>query len=105
MIPTVNDMIRKQLYGDNPNQIEVGDLLMGYDNVTFSDGGLQAEIIRNSIDYKVTSVSNKITNKINSPIDGNTIVEVEGYVVTLVNSMNNEEVPDRIFVLDNNTSV
>ncbi|WP_281538736.1 hypothetical protein [Romboutsia timonensis] len=53
-------MIRKQLYGDNPNQIEVGDLLMGYDNVTMNDGEAQAEIIRNSIDYKVASVSNKI---------------------------------------------
>nr|DAL21890.1 MAG TPA_asm: hypothetical protein [Caudoviricetes sp.] len=61
MIPTVNDMIRKQLYGDNPNQIEVGDLLMGYDNVTMNDGEVQAEIIRNSIDYKVASVSNKIS--------------------------------------------
>jgi hypothetical protein len=61
MIPTVNDMIRKQLYGDNPNQIEVGDLLMGYDNVTMNDGESQAEIIRNSIDYKVASISNKIS--------------------------------------------
>ena len=104
MIPTVNDMIRKQLYGDNPNQIEVGDLLMGYDNVTMNDGEAQAEIIRNSIDYKVASVSNKISKQIISVINGSVIAEVEGYEVTLVNAMDNETVSDKVFVLDNNTS-
>lgn len=104
MIPTVNDMIRKQLYGDNPNQIEVGDLLMGYDNVTMNDGEAQAEIIRNSIDYKVASVSNKINKQIVSVINGSVIAEVEGYEVTLVNAMDNETVSDKVFVLDNNTS-
>ena len=104
MIPTVNDMIRKQLYGDNPNQIEVGDLLMGYDNVTMNDGEAQAEIIRNSIDYKVASVSNKISKQIISVINGGVIAEVEGYEVTLVNAMDNETVSDKVFVLDNNTS-
>lgn len=104
MIPTVNDMIRKQLYGDNPNQIEVGDLLMGYDNVTMNDGEAQAEIIRNSIDYKVASVSNKINKQIVSAINGSVIAEVEGYEVTLVNAMDNETVSDKVFVLDNNTS-
>nr|UVX77524.1 MAG: hypothetical protein [Bacteriophage sp.] len=34
---------------------------MGYDNITLNDGEAQAEIIRNSIDYKVSSVSNKIS--------------------------------------------
>lgn len=104
MIPTVNDMIRKQLYGDNPNQIEVGDLLMGYDNVTMNDGEAQAEIIRNSIDYKVASVSNKISKQIISVINGSVIAEVEGYEVTLVDAMDNETVSDKVFVLDNNTS-
>lgn len=104
MIPTVNDMIRKQLYGDNPNQIEVGDLLMGYDNVTMNDGEAQAEIIRNSIDYKVASVSNKINKQIVSVINGSVIAEVEGYEVTLINAMDNETVSDKVFVLDNNTS-
>lgn len=104
MIPTVNDMIRKQLYGDTPNQIEVGDLLMGYDNVTMNDGEAQAEIIRNSIDYKVASVSNKIGKQITSVINGSVIAEVEGYEVTLVNAMDNETVSDKVFVLDNNTS-
>lgn len=104
MIPTVNDMIRKQLYGDTPNQIEVGDLLMGYDNVTMNDGEAQAEIIRNSIDYKVASVSNKLSKQITSVINGNVIAEVEGYEVTLVNAMDNETVSDKVFVLDNNTS-
>lgn len=105
MIPTVNDMIRKQLYGDNPNQIEVGDLLMGYDNVTMNDGEAQAEIIRNSIDYKVASVSNKISKQIISVINSSVIAEVEGYEVTLVNAMDNETVSDNVFVLDNNTSI
>lgn len=105
MIPTVNDMIRKQLYGDNPNQIEVGDLLMGYDNVTMNDGEAQAEIIRNSIDYKVASVSNKISKQIISVVNGSVIAEVEGYEVTLVNAMDNETVSDKVFVLDNNTSI
>lgn len=105
MIPTVNDMIRKQLYGDNPNQIEVGDLLMGYDNVTMNDGEAQAEIIRNSIDYKVASVSNKTSKQIISVINGSVIAEVEGYEVTLVNAMDNETVSDKVFVLDNNTSI
>ena len=104
MIPTVNDMIRKQLYGDKPNQIEVGDLLMGYDNVTMNDEEAQAEIIRNSIDYKVASVSNKISKQIISVINGSVIAEVEGYEVTLVNAMDNETVSDKVFVLDNNTS-
>ena len=104
MIPTVNDMIRKQLYGDNPNQIEIGDLLMGYDNITLNDGEAQAEIIRNSIDYKVSSVSNKISKQIISTINSSVIAEVEGYEVTLINAMNNEVVSDKIFVLDNNTS-
>lgn len=104
MIPTVNDVIRKQLYGDNPNQIEVGDLLMGYDNVTMNDGEAQAEIIRNSIDYKVASVSNKTSKQIISVINDSVIAEVEGYEVTLVNAMDNETVSDKVFVLDNNTS-
>lgn len=104
MIPTINDMIRKQLYGDNPNQIEIGDLLMGYDNITLNDGEAQAEIIRNSIDYKVSSVSNKISKQIISTINSSVIAEVEGYEVTLINAMNNEVVSDKIFVLDNNTS-
>lgn len=104
MIPTVNDMIRKQLYGDNPNQIEVGDLLTGYDNVTLNGSEAQIEIIRNSIDYKVTSVSNKINKKIVSTIKDRVIAEVEGYEVTLINAMNNETVADHVFVLDNNTS-
>lgn len=105
MIPTVNDMIRKQLYGDNPNQIEVDDLLMGYDNVTMNDEEAQAEIIRNSIDYKVASVSNKTSKQIISVINGSVIAEVEGYEVTLVNAMDNETVSDKVFVLDNNTSI
>lgn len=105
MIPTVNDMIRKQLYGDNPNQIEVDDLLMGYDNVTLNDEEVQAEIIRNSIDYKVASVSNKTSKQIISVINGRVIAEVEGYEVTLVNAMDNETVSDKVFVLDNNTSI
>lgn len=105
MIPTVNDMIRKQLYGDNPSQVEVGDLLMGYDNITMNDGEAQVEIIRNSIDYKVSSVSNKISKQIISTINGSVIAEVEGYEVTLVNAMNNEQVSYKVFVLDNNTSI
>lgn len=103
MIPTVNDMIRKQLYGDNPNQIEVGDLFMGYDNITTNDGQEQIEVIRNSIDYKVSNVGNK-TNKQIIAANGGVLAEVEGYEVTLVNTMTNEVVPYKVFVLDNNTS-
>lgn len=105
MIPTVNDMIRKQLYGDNPSQVEVGDLLMGYDNITMNDGETPVEIIRNSIDYKVSSVSNKMHKQITSSVSGTVIAEVEGYEVTLVNAMNGEQVSDKVFVLDNNTSI
>ena len=103
MIPTVNDMIRKQLYGDNPNQIEVGDLFMGYDNITTNDGQEQIEVIRNSIDYKVSNVSDK-TNKQIIAVNGGVLAEVEGYEVTLVNTMTDEIVPYEVFVLDNNTS-
>ena len=104
MIPTVNDMIRKQLYGDNPNQIEVGDLFMGYDNITTNDGQeQQIEVIRNSIDYKVSNVGDK-TNKQIIAVNGGVLAEVEGYEVTLVNTMTDEIVPYKVFVLDNNTS-
>jgi hypothetical protein len=96
-VEEANIRVRKQIYGDNAKQIEVGELLMGYDNISNGD----SELIRNSIDYVADEVSEKKINQI-SVLDGKTL-EVEGYEVVLRNAMTGE-LSEKVFVLDNNIS-
>lgn len=98
MIDDANDRVRTQLYGDNPNQLEVGDLLMGYANITIQGRGGPIEIIRNGIDYTVDSVSKEITK--NVTLQGQK-VDVRGFNVTLRNAFDGDLVPMKIFVLSN----
>ena len=96
-VEEANIRVRKQIYGDNAKQIEVGELLMGYDNISNGD----SELIRNSIDYVADEVSEKKINQI-SVLDGKTL-EIEGYEVVLRNAMTGE-LSEKVFVLDNNIS-
>lgn len=96
-VEEANIRVRKQIYGDNAKQIEVGELLMGYDNISNGD----SELIRNSIDYVADEVSEKKINQI-SVLDGKTL-DVEGYEVVLRNAMTGE-LSEKVFVLDNNIS-
>lgn len=100
IIPEVNNQVRKQLYGEDAKQIEVGELLMGYENINIDSADGSVEIIRNSIDYVVTSTSDKISNTIQLR-SGNK--QVFGYNVQLKNAMTDEIIPENIFILDSNT--
>ena len=98
MIDDANDRVRTQLYGDNPNQLEVGDLLMGYANLTLQGMGEPIEIIRNGIDYTVDNVSKEINKQVT--LQGEEI-SVKGFEVSLKNAFDGELVPRKIFVLSN----
>lgn len=97
VVQQTNLKVREQRYGKNAPQLMVGDILMGYSNITDED----VELVRNSVDYIVDSVSEKKTNTI-KVLDGKSIT-VEGYDIVLRNAFNGE-VQDKIFVLDNNVS-
>ena len=92
-----NNKVRKQLFGDNAKQIEVGEILMGYDNL-----GRDENSIRNSIDYIVTSVSEKKEKEINAY---NSRITVTGYEITLKVAATDEKIDNKYFVLANETSI
>lgn len=94
MLTNANNRVRKILFGDNPSQIEIGDILMGYNNVLDPDGQ-QDRVISNSIDYVVTQVGEKETNRICG-------ISVSGWKIT-ISEVNNDN-SRQIFVLDRNTS-
>lgn len=96
MLDDANNKVRKQLFGDNAKQIEVGDILMGYDNV-----GRDENSIRNSIDYVVTSVSEEKKKSIKTLKSD---IEVSGYEIQLKVASTNEKLPHKMFVLSNNIS-
>ena len=97
VVQQTNLKVREQRYGKNASQLMVGDILMGYSNIIDED----VELVRNSVDYIVDSVSEKKSNTI-KVLDGKSIT-VEGYDIVLRNAFNGE-VQDKIFVLDNNIS-
>jgi hypothetical protein len=74
-----------------------GDILMGYSNITDNE----KELVRNSIDYIVDSVSEIADNTI-QVLDGKSLT-VKGYNIVLRNAFNGE-IGDKLFILDNNTS-
>lgn len=98
MISDANNRVRRILFGDNAKQIEVGDIMMGYNNV-LNPTEQGDRLISNSIDYVVTEVGEKETNTVGK-------VKVSGWHVTLeeVNAAENNKQIKRIFVLDNNIS-
>lgn len=98
MISDANNRVRRILFGDNAKQIEVGDIMMGYNNV-LNPTEQGDRLISNSIDYVVTEVGEKETNTVGK-------VKVSGWHVTLeeANAAENNKQIKRIFVLDNNIS-
>ena len=98
MISDANSRVRRILFGDNAKQIEVGDIMMGYNNV-LNPTEQGDRLISNSIDYVVTEVGEKETNTVGK-------VKVSGWHVTLeeANAAENNKQIKRIFVLDNNIS-
>ena len=101
MLPTVNAMVRKQLFGKDAAQIENGDILIGFDNLSTKVGKKQVDLIENSIDYKVIDVEpSKQTielMQLNAPIT------IDGFKVQLENAATGDIIPYTIFVLSNNT--
>jgi hypothetical protein len=70
---------------------------MGYDNL-----GRDENSIRNSIDYIVTSVSEKKEKEINAY---NSRITVTGYEITLKVAATDEKIDNKYFVLANETSI
>lgn len=60
-VMTSNQIIRNELFGENTDIIEVGDVLMGYRSIT--EINTNFNIIENSADYKVVKKGKKIKNK------------------------------------------
>lgn len=94
MISDANNRVRKILFGDNPNQVEIDDIMMGYNNISASNGQ-EGRIISNSIDYIVTQVGEKETNRIGG-------ISVSGWKIAIKEVNNDNE--QQVFVLDNKTS-
>ncbi len=106
LLSSVNKMIREQLYGTNAEQIEEGELLIGFDNINkvvddpkYPGSKTPVPVIRNSIDYIVTSVK-KETKTMNFSY-GN--VQVEGYTIKTKVAATGELVEEDLFVLSNDT--
>ena len=90
----LNTIVRQQLFGKEVGQIVVGDIMMGYGNVSLKEGnGETTELIRNSVDYIVTKVT-KLKKK-TGVIDGVTLI---GYDVTIQNVL--DDSIQTVFVLD-----
>ena len=96
MISDANNRVRRILFGENAKQIEVGDIMMGYNNV-MNPSSPGERLISNSIDYKVEEVSDKHSKN----IDG---VKVNGYSVTL-KQVNGDDRVNHIFILDSGTDI
>ena len=94
MLSDANNRVRKILFGDNPNQIEIGDIMMGYNNVS-DPNGQGDRIISNSIDYVVTQIGEKETNNVGG-------ISISGWKITVKEVNNDNE--RQVFVLDNNIS-
>ena len=99
MISDANNRVRRILFGDNPKQIEVGDVMMGYSNVLDPDMD-GAQLIANSIDYVVSEVSELQTKTV-----GLSKVKVKGYNVVLdeANARPEDNRKRTVFVLSNDT--
>ena len=99
MISDANNRVRRILFGDNPKQIEVGDVMMGYSNVLDPDMD-GAQLIANSIDYVVSEVSELQTETV-----GLSKVKVKGYNVVLdeANARSEDNRKRTVFVLSNDT--
>ena len=96
MISDANNRVRRILFGDNAKQIEIGDIMMGYNNIL--DPEMQGfRIISNSIDYVVKEVSDKYSKTVEG-------IKINGYGVRLNEANSVDQTDHDIFVLDNNTS-
>lgn len=94
MISNANNRVRKILYGDNPRQLMVGDIMMGYNNINDPNDELGGKLISNSIDYVVTEVGDRVSNDVHG-------IKVYGYNVTLKEA--NSDIQAQLFVLETNT--
>lgn len=97
MISEANDRVRRILFGDNPKQIEVGDIMMGYNNILDPDEP-SFRIISNSIDYVVKEVSDRYSKTIEG-------IKINGYDVRLNEANSLDQTDHDVFVLDNDTSL
>ena len=95
MIQNANERVRRILFGDNAKQIEIGDIMMGYNNIVNAYDQFKRTLISNSIDYTVTEVGEKESKTVKG-------VKVSGYNVTLKEANSDKE--SKIFVLDNTLS-
>ena len=95
MISNANDRVRNILYGDNPKQLMVGDIMMGYNNINDPNDELGGKLISNSIDYVITEVGDRVSKSIHG-------IKVYGYD-TIIREANSDAYA-QIFVLDNNTT-
>lgn len=95
MISNANDRVRNILYGDNPKQLMVGDIMMGYNNINDPNDELGGKLISNSIDYVITEVGDRVSKSIHG-------IKVYGYD-TIIREANSDTYA-QIFVLDNNTT-
>ena len=56
-----NKIIRNEIFGDNSDIVEIGDIFMGYRSISDSKG--YTNIIENSCDYAVTEKSKRFMNR------------------------------------------
>lgn len=89
MLPMANERVRKMLYGNNPKQIMVGEVLMGFSNVRDVRNNLT---VANSIDYVVVSVQEGFTT-----IEG---MKLKGFNTTLKTAAGESGLTN-IFILSN----
>lgn len=104
-IPVINNMVRRQLFGDNAKQIEVGDILMGYDNWG-RDPHTKSPKVVNSGDYEVTSVTPLTVNMplpTNGDIDNTRTIRISGFEVILKDILNPDKAPIGLMIADNDT--
>lgn len=101
MLSNANHMARKAIFGDNPKQLEVGDVLTGYDNVR--KGSNPEPIIINSGDYVVkASTPIKIEVPLSTRGDHTKTrkVTLDGFKVTIADISSGKEVDVNIASTD-----
>ena len=90
-VMSANKVIRSELFGENMDIVEVGDILMGYRSVRSSNA--RYNIIENSADYRIISKMDKSINKYG----------ISGYMVRLREDLPHSKFKNKdIFIVDSN---